>query len=140
MTIEWRQAISLDNEEVDSDHKYLIRLVNTVEESLEYPRKRETITVTLDLLRDYANTHFKREERLMEQVGYPGLAEHKNHHQNLLKKLSELEKKILEKADPENFDNEPFPEHLMELLRHWLIGHIIGADLRMKPWVGKNGT
>lgn len=137
MAIEWREAMSLNNEEVDSDHRYMIRLVNAVEEALESPDRRGTVNVALDLLRDYAETHFKREEALMQKVGYPGLAEHKNHHQALVKKLSELEEKIPGKADPGNFDNEPFPENLMELLRHWLIGHIIGEDLRMKPWVEK---
>lgn len=140
MTIEWREAMSLNNEEVDSDHRYMIRLVNAVEESLTSPNKRETVTVALDLLRDYANTHFKREESLMEKVGYPALDDHKNHHQTLLKNLSELEEKILTKAASDSFENGPFPEELLELLRHWLIGHIIGEDLRMKPWVGENRT
>jgi hemerythrin len=140
MTIEWREAMSLNNKEVDNDHRYRIRLVNAVEDSLNSPNKRETVTVALDLLRDYANTHFKREESLMEKVGYPGLAEHKNHHQALLKKLSELEEKIPAKAESGSFENEALPEDLPELLRDWLIGHIIGEDLRMKPWVGKNRT
>ena len=140
MTIKWREAMSVNNEEVDSDHRYLIRLVNAVEDSLNSPNKRETVTVALDLLHDYANTHFKREESLMQKVGYPGLAEHKNHHQALLKNISELEEKIPAKTESGSFENDPFPEDLLELLREWLIGHIIGEDLRMKPWVGKDVT
>jgi hemerythrin len=69
----------------------------------------ETITGILQDLIEYARTHFKTEERLMTEYGYPGLEEQKRLHAKFRRKTSSLTKAVAR-------GDEQIPEVLLEYL------------------------
>ena len=190
MAIIWRPQMSVGNDLIDADHRYLISLINMVDLSLRY--NDDFFTVALEQLIEYTHDHFKREELIQLKVKYPGYAEHKIAHQELISSLEVLVNKLtkvkakLDVATPEQTAAEPeatdaevaapevaeaaefdgvepetvkseaaeidavestkevIPEviqrdkdidELIKLLRAWIIDHLIGTDMKMKPYL-----
>ena len=79
------------NEMIDTQHKELIDRINKllILCENEKPAKREAVE-TLDYLADYTEFHFGEEEKLQEEIGYPGIAEHKKKHEELRQVVKDL--------------------------------------------------
>jgi len=74
--------------------------------------------------------HFRHEERLMLKYGYEGFAEHKSEHQELIESARELQQKLLQ-------DRKSLSSEDIEFLEHWLIGHVLGADMDLGSYLGE---
>ena len=130
MTLIWRKQLEIGDEIIDTDHKYLICLINTVELTLRTPNSRDLLPVTLAQLEEYTHAHFEREESIMLAIRYSRYDQHKLQHQLLLKELAALQKKIEAKGEGEFSDQEC--TDIATLFRHWLIDHVAKEDLLLK--------
>ena len=54
----------------------------------------------LDYLADYTEFHFGEEEKLQEEIGYPGIAEHKKKHEELRQVVKDLYAMLEEQEGP----------------------------------------
>ena len=77
---EWSEFMSVGVEELDSDHKAIIRLINRLHDSLQSGSEAVDLGEIFDILIAYIEWHFAREEEIMEACGYPGVAEHRAEH------------------------------------------------------------
>lgn len=57
MSLQWRDQLSVGNDLIDSDHKYLIEIINRAEASLKAKNRRE-LAEALDSLDQYYRVHF----------------------------------------------------------------------------------
>ena len=128
MAILWRKELEIDGATIDEDHKFLINLINNYELALHIKSKQKLVELSLKTLKHYTIQHFKREEELQRLSFYPFAQAHIHEHQDLIKTLDNITKMASEKA----------PEKISELLKDWLINHIIQSDLRMKPYIKPN--
>jgi hemerythrin len=115
---------------IDADHRRLIELINTAELAFKGVGPQGTLADTLDGLTAYANEHFRREEDVMSLLGYDGLSQHREAHRMLRVRLREIRGDIEGKAgvaSPREIDR------LIELLRAWLLDHVLKDDMRLKP-------
>lgn len=141
MTIVWRDKMSVGNDKIDTDHRYLISLINLVEITLRH--NDDYFCTALEQLVEYTNKHFKREELIQLQIDYIGYNEHKIEHQNLLRALTSIVKDLKTQRDKhltikvggdENSKSwAKEVDKLTELLRDWIVGHVLGSDMKMKP-------
>jgi hemerythrin len=131
MPILWRPQMSLGNDLIDADHRYLIALINTVELALKTPGEREALVTALDHLVFYTQDHFAREEKLMLSLHYPGYEEHRRSHRRLASELVELRGHVeaLEAGTTAAQD----VDRLIGLLRSWLLDHVLKEDMLLKP-------
>lgn len=131
MTILWRPAMTIGDEMVDADHQHLVDLINTVELTLQSPEGAASLAGALDELTRYTREHFEREETLMRVIGYSRLAEHRESHQRLRGRLVEIRRHVEQAkahvAPPQDI------QRLIELLRAWLLDHVMKEDLLLKP-------
>ncbi len=134
MAIVWRDSMSVANSKVDTDHKRLINLLNTVEKQLENPEEVAPILKTFAQLKIYTLEHFQREEILQLRVRYPKAAAHKRIHQSLVKQLDDIIASVKAKGVAAKADD------ISALLRHWLIDHVLQEDLPMKAYFSKYST
>jgi hemerythrin len=130
MSLEWREQLSVGNDLIDSDHKYLIGLINRIEESMA-TMNRGQLTEGLDSLSRYSLTHFALEEKIADGVHYPQIPRLHESHEALLGKLEQVRQELDEDWTPTSI------EHFIALLRAWLINHVIKEDLLMKPFLSK---
>lgn len=98
MAIIWRPQMSVANDFVDNDHRYLLCLVNTVELALKTSDNAEDLRLALEQLVDYTHEHFAREEKLQIRVGYPDYANHKMQHQEILENVERARAQVLTQA------------------------------------------
>ena len=78
----------------------------------------------LNYLADYTEFHFQAEEKLQEEIGYPGLAEHKKKHEELRQTVEDLHQMLEEEEGP----SDAFVDQLNKKVIEWLYYHIKGFD------------
>ncbi|ERM92576.1 hemerythrin [Caldanaerobacter subterraneus subsp. yonseiensis KB-1] len=92
--IKWTESLSIGNETIDSQHKELIRKINDVLEACNRQQGKEKVVEVMQFLKDYTVKHFKDEENLMKKYQYPMYEEHKKIHEDLVKKVEDLDERI----------------------------------------------
>lgn len=112
------------NKMIDSQHKELIERINNLLIKAENkPDKVDSIKM-LDHLAEYTEFHFKEEENLQKEIGYPGMAEHLKKHEELRQSVQELYDMLEEQEGP----TDAFVEQVRKKVLEWLLSHIQGFD------------
>jgi hemerythrin len=132
--IRWLDSLSLDVPAIDADHKHLLDLLNRLHYMALAGDDREAVGAVLAELVAYTFAHFAREEALMQACGYPGLAQHARLHEVLRAQVAHQRARF--RADPRSFDVQGFYAFLSD----WLTMHILGEDMKLKPWVAAAET
>jgi hemerythrin len=118
--------LRLGQREIDLQHAGMFERLR----SLSNPGALDEIRgIVFDLLR-YTREHFLAEEMFMERIGYPGLIEHRELHDDLLKELVRLASRNLATPDAKS-DFQVF-------VRNWLVEHIQAHDHDIVRFHGMN--
>ena len=75
MRAEFDETLITGNEMIDSQHKELIGKINGLLDSCEDGNDKLAAVKTLDYLAEYTDFHFTAEEKLQEEMDYPGIKE-----------------------------------------------------------------
>ena len=124
MRAEFDDSLVTGNDMIDSQHKELIDKINKLLESCESGKDKLVAIKTLDYLADYTDFHFSAEEKLQEEIEYPGIKEHKKEHEKLRTVVKELYEMLEEEEGPSN----AFVEQVNKNVIEWLYRHINGFD------------
>lgn len=125
----WSDAYAVGNAMLDSDHRILINLLNQLQDATETGQSRAVVGTVVNVLVEYTEHHFRREEAVMEAAGYPGLEAHRAAHRALEERARDI-------RDRWNAgDRSVLDEEVMTFLKKWLTEHILGADKAYGPWV-----
>lgn len=125
----WNEAFSVGSAMIDSDHRILINLLNQLHEAMETGQSREVLGSVVNVLAEYVEHHFQREEALMERIGYPDCAEHRNNHRQLTDMVRQIRDRWM-KGERQVLDDD-----VMLFLKRWLTDHILKADMAYRPWI-----
>jgi len=120
--VEWSDALSVGIEEIDSQHKVLVDLVNRMHEAIHQRQGSTVVKEILAELVEYTRIHFTVEESLMRILNYPGYEEHKEVHDELIQHVIELQEKVASGKTAIGFE-------LMHFLKGWLTKHIMEEDM-----------
>ncbi|MEZ4873217.1 MAG: bacteriohemerythrin [Bdellovibrionales bacterium] len=108
---------------IDNEHKQLIGLINAVYDMKQKNREYTYLKKILNTLVEYTETHFTKEEKLMEKMGYPKLYEHHLQHKTFIDRLNYFIKM---------YEEEPHEERqldqIINFLGSWLSSHILVLD------------
>jgi hemerythrin-like metal-binding protein len=126
--VAWEPGLSVGIQSIDEDHKKLLTLINHLQTAIYYPTGEDFERQALKELVDYTKYHFKREEDLMEQHGYPGFEGHRELHRKMITEVEGYLKSY--ETDPEGT-----VERLASFLKNWLIKHIQGTDQQYSPFL-----
>ena len=129
---EWSDRFSVKVEEMNEQHKKLIGILNFFHDEKLARREEEALSKVLKELVDYTKTHFKREEELMEQYGYPEYSKHKQMHESSILKVDIMQEKYFAG------DKEIITE-LAILLNDWLAEHILIEDKKYGIYLNSKG-
>lgn len=128
MSLQWREQLSVGNDLIDADHKYLIEIINLAEQGLK-GHDRVTLGGALDNLDRYSKMHFAREEAIATAAGYPKAEHLHTSHEALITTLAQIKEQIGDVWEASA------AEHFSAFLRSWLIDHVIKEDLLMRPFL-----
>jgi len=125
--------MSVGDTAVDNDHRYLIEMINSFQTSMETFDTPANLLVALGQLGEYAKKHFIWEENFQQSIGYPGVEGHRESHRQLVLQLNDLIKTVTSQDSLEKAGISK--QQFIDLLRHWILDHVIKEDLLFKPYV-----
>lgn len=114
---------------VDAEHAGLLSLVNRLARVIDDSPTPRRLADLIDELETHAREHFLTEETLMRGAGVDpaSLTEHLAAHQELCDDIAALRTRL----DGSKRDLREALTSLLPVIMRWLIGHLMGADLRM---------
>ena len=129
----WNHSSSVCVRAMDDQHGILMDTVNDLRLALVRGSGREQISEVLDRLIEFTRMHFWSEEQLMEQCGFPGLAEHRAQHHSMLAQMLYLAHRV---EHCEGVQMRP----ILCTLREGFLDHMDEMDRKYGPWLNERGV
>ncbi len=120
--VQWSDELSVGIEEIDSQHKVLVGIINKMHEAIHQRHGSDVVKEILNELAEYTRIHFAVEESLMRILNFPGYEEHHEQHDELIGHMTELQEKV-------NSGKTAIGFELMHFLKVWLTKHILKEDM-----------
>jgi hemerythrin len=122
----WSAALSVGMTEIDEQHHWLVDTLNQLHDELAaHEPDRAMIGQVLEGLMGYTVNHFVAEEVLFQRYAYPQASAHKAMHDQFTRRVMDM---LTEHESGKNLGGE-----VLELLKEWLVQHIMGADKSYVP-------
>ncbi len=119
--VQWNETLSVGVPSLDAEHKQLVALVNRLHDAMINGSGKAALHGVLQELVQYTQTHFKHEEELMSRTAYPQAAVHKLQHDQLTKKVLDLQNQVQQ-------GKVSITIEVMNFLKSWLQDHILKMD------------
>jgi len=126
VSVQWRESLATGIEEIDNQHKELIRRIQKLFEACNQGRGRDEVKNIVKFLEDYVVTHFKAEEQLQQKYSYPEYNQHKAQHDKFIEDFQEFKCKL----EQEGISTSSVI-HINRMVVDWLIKHISNTDKAM---------
>lgn len=119
--IDWRSEWSSGNRIIDDEHRVLLELSNSLLDLSLSENSGAELMPGMESLLEHVASHFSDEERILSELGYPGVVTHAHLHRDLVQKSIELAARVNAGAcsAAELFDF---------LVNQVVVGHMIKAD------------
>ena len=128
----WKEIYSVGNVEIDREHKQLFDIAQDAFIQVEEKQRNAKIKEVLTELYTYMKTHFKHEEKFMQEINYPLIQEHKVLHHNIIEKINTFVKQL------PTMDESLFEKELAKIIDIALVHHIIQEDRKIIAWSKSN--
>ena len=128
--IEWDDAFSVGNQQLDEQHKKFFRIINSLHDAMKKGEGEEILLTVLKELQGYTQYHFKAEESLMKLYSYPNYSSHKVEHEDAILKVNKFIIDYERKEDKLAID-------VLNFLSHWLQNHILKTDRNYIPYLNR---
>lgn len=127
-SIKWTEDLSVDNEEIDEDHRKLFELIEELRVDMLQGRTSHSSREIIDALTEYSEKHFAREEAFMLKIGYPQYAAHKADHDRFVSELYSLQSRLDRGA-------LTLTQFVDKLLNDWLRRHVMVMDKALAAYL-----
>ncbi len=127
--IVWNEENELGLPIIDEQHRGIVATINSFHYFIQQGRGLDALRPTLSILEQYTRIHFKTEEALMEQAGFPGFADHVAQHEALMRRTVAIAREATSNQEP---------EIALAFLKDWWLGHINKEDRQYVPHVRKS--
>ena len=131
--LKWSKQYSVGVKAMDDQHINLVKMLNELHAAMLKGQAQSVAGPLFNKLTDYANNHFSTEERLLEDVKFPGLTAHLAEHRALTAKVEEFV------ARYEQGDQTMYPQ-LLYFVRDWLQDHMQADDKQYTAWMHDHGV
>lgn len=117
----WGTMFEVGVTEIDGQHRRLFDLANQLSDAVRAGKGNEIMVQIVAELINYTQTHFAYEEQLMSANHYPASQEHRQQHQDLIQKVSEIRQRV-------NAHDPMVAHEALQLFTKWLSQHIMETD------------
>ena len=125
----WSPQLEIGVPEVDAQHKQLCEYLNALHAAMREGRQAR-VGELLELLRNYAHTHFRTEEALFTPIEeYRAKDKHLAQHREFEAKIDSIARASGDSTTA-SFD-------ILSFLKNWLLNHIKVTDKAITPFVRK---
>ena len=127
-----KEIYNVGNSSIDTEHKKLFDIAQEAFIEVEPSQRSAKIREVLTDLYTYMKSHFKHEEKFMEEINYPKFEEHKVLHHNIIERINTFVKQL------PNLDESLFEKELAKIIDIALVHHIIQEDRKIISWARTN--
>lgn len=124
MPVQWTEDLATGIDQIDAQHRAFYQQVSALHEAMRTSRL-DQVPAVVEFLQRYALEHFATEEREMAAAAYPGLAEHRRHHQRFVDEFLRQRALLDAGITPSAVVN------LSQWLTDWLRDHLRRVDAEM---------
>jgi hemerythrin len=117
--IQWSKELEIGIDVIDGQHRRIVDYINELQQ-VTGDTDRPVVRRVIDDLIDYTYSHFAFEEALMEEADYDSLPIHRKTHEAFCSRIEDFKRRAQ--------SGEAVEGPLAELLRTWLLGHIMSDD------------
>lgn len=128
----WNEGYSVGNPMLDADHRILVDLVNQLHDATETGQSRVVVGSVVNVLVEYTEHHFRREEAMLLAAAYPDFESHRTAHIALEQRLAALRDRWA------SGEHQVLDQEVLDFMKKWLTDHIMGADKSYGPWIEKS--
>ena len=129
--LEWDDALTTGDMEIDAQHRYLIDVFNDLGKTIEEDQHdKEDIERVLSVMNFYAGWHFGREEDCFAQYNCPAAEKNIKAHAVFIEKLNTYRNEFEQTSDPKEMALK-----LHEELSDWIVNHILAVDGQLYPCI-----
>ena len=119
--VQWDESLSVNIDEIDQQHRWLIKTIAKLESSMRQGNSKAVLWEIFDELTNFWTIHFKAEEKVMVEVGYPDTENHLAEHKNFIRKIDAFKEAFQE-------DEIGLTVEMMNFLSDWVYKHIKHMD------------
>lgn len=129
----WTDELHTGITKVDEQHKWLVETTNQLHDEVTKPACDQAVVgKILHELVGYTFKHFIMEEELFKRLGYPECDAHMAQHNTFTHDITGL----LERYNK----GETVSVEALELLKEWLLKHIMKTDMAYVPFLKGKGV
>jgi len=129
----WKPEYGVNIQEFDKQHQQLVSLINQLYATIPAEDGRAAQQKIISDLIQYAEAHFRDEERIMREHGFPGAQRHKQAHDQLRQKMLELQEQHRE-------GRISIPLVVSTYLQTWFTEHILATDMQYVSFLNERGV
>jgi len=129
----WEPSMSVGVIVLDEDHKKLIAMINELQAGMLAGHGHDAVGTILRRLANYTVEHFQREERLLAETGYPGIAGHRSEHEK-------LKNQVMAEIQKFQAGGEGLGRETLIFLRDWGQHHSQECDKAYTPHLTARGV
>ncbi len=126
--VAWTSDSSIGIDVIDEHHRYLFELTNELFEVVEQKRGAREVARILKALDQYAQVHFRAEERMMAHYSYDRLDRQEHQHHRFETRLREFYGELHDNPLTTQFE-------VLVFLREWLLNHIRNEDAQLRELI-----
>ena len=124
---EWGPHFSVFVKGIDSQHNYLVTVLNNLYIMMIAGSSKYYIDDALSSLIDYTKFHFRSEEKLFDKYGYPRAEQHRKEHSGFVEKVVEFNDKY-------RLGEAKLTLSILKFLADWVRNHILFSDHDYGVW------
>ena len=117
----WDPVYRIGVEVIDRQHQKLFDIGHRFYAAWRQHAPRAGLRRIFEELLEYTAYHFAEEERLMQQIGYPALPQHRANHEELVELVNYHRQQLADGAPSSG-------RQALEFVRTWLRAHVLDAD------------
>jgi hemerythrin-like metal-binding protein len=134
MAILWSDGLSVGIKHIDHQTREMIARINRLIDALHSGKGAEEVESALKFLEAHVIVHFKAQEELMNEQGYPALQSHLSEHNYFRKEITRLRRLFNEGVDPSLLFNST-----RKLCITWFMRHIDSVDRSLGRYIKTRG-
>jgi hemerythrin-like metal-binding protein len=119
--IVWNSNLSVGYDEIDNQHKELIKLINELFSAFIEKKHLNFIIEVVSRLTDYTIYHFHAESEIFKKYTVTNLTSHLKEHEEFVIQVAAFSKDLKQNPNALTFK-------VMNFLQKWTLDHIQGTD------------
>jgi hemerythrin len=126
----WDESLEIGYPEIDAQHRQLFAAYNEFSDACGGGRGHSEIAKTMEFLSEYAIRHFRDEERIQQDNGYPDYHKHKRYHEEFKIMVRSLKAEFIQEGPTATVIYK-----IQSSIGEWLLSHIRGEDMKIGEFI-----